>query len=80
MRTLCGTLPVMSRPVEASVFVNWIDLDADLWDAVWQQGSEHRSYTGSRDACVAWARSQEADRYWVFDGDGFVPLEPSGPG
>jgi hypothetical protein len=66
----------MAPRARASVFVNWIDLEADLWEAVWQEKTDYRSVTGTRQACVSWAGSQEADLYWIFDGKRFIPLDP----
>lgn len=62
---------------QGSVFVNWIRSEADEWVAVWERGEEHRSLNGTRAEVVAWARAQEASRYWIFSSiaDDYVPLQ-----
>ncbi len=69
------TDPEQSEPYEPAVFINWIDLDSDLWDGVWQDGPEHRSLTGTKREVQEWAASQLAVRYWIYDGSEFVPWE-----
>ncbi|MGC5165261.1 hypothetical protein [Luteimicrobium sp. DT211] len=61
---------------QAAVFVNWIELDEDLWTATWQRGQESRDVNGTRDEVVAWAIAQDAEARWIFDADenGYVPL------
>ncbi|KRE60684.1 hypothetical protein ASG78_14280 [Nostocoides sp. Soil756] len=68
--------PKQSEPYEPAVFINWIDLDADEWDGVWQDGPEHRSLTGTKREVEEWAASLLAVRYWIYDGSEFVPWDP----
>ena len=58
----------------ASVFVNWVDADEDYWTGTWQRGSQHREFNGTREETLAWARAQEAEHRFIFDGAAFVPL------
>ena len=64
---------------QGSVFVNWIELDDDLWGATWQRGPEHRDFDGTREESIAWALAQAADHRWIFDAkeNGYVPLHPA---
>lgn len=61
---------------DATVFLNWVSLEEDLWLAVWQHGDERRHLDGTRAEAVAWALAQEATSYWIFsaDADDYVPL------
>jgi hypothetical protein len=61
---------------EPAVFINWIDVEADQWDGVWQTGPEHRGLIGSKREVEQWAASQGAVRYWIYDGSEFARWDP----
>jgi hypothetical protein len=63
---------------EGSVFVNWVNLEEDLWTTTWQRGEAYRGLDGAtREEALAWARAQKASHYWIFSSEAndWVPLE-----
>ena len=58
------------------VYVNYMNIEEDQWIASWQTASDFSNFEGTRDQVITWARSQEADKYMIFDpaaGD-YVPM------
>jgi len=61
---------------EPAVFINWIDVQADHWEGVWQSGPEHHGLTGTKREVEQWVALQVAVRYWIYDGFEFVHWDP----
>lgn len=51
----------------ATITVTYVELDEDLWTAVWRHGTEHRDACGSLAKMISWARKQPADIWFLFD-------------
>ena len=66
-------LPPPAADSDATVYVAHVDRDD--WYASWQRGEEQRGLLASRDAVLAWARSQPADHRWLWDEGRYTPLQ-----
>jgi len=52
---------------QATITITYVELDEDLWTAVWQHGTRHRDAYGSLAQMISWARKQPADIWFLFD-------------
>jgi len=59
-----------------SIWVNYWDLEADLWECVWEVGPRVESWQGTKADMVERGLALEADLKWIFDrsANEFVPL------